>query len=92
MADKLLVRAGDVIDVQLTSETVVIEGADRRQVEQTITVREADGQRRAKFDFEDTELGVRETQRVVIVRGQGRQARSWAVQYRAVQCIERRAR
>ena len=78
MADKLLVRAGDVIDVQLTSETVVIEGADRRQVEpghitnrMRLFVKLTDGAEQ-KFDFEDTELGVRETQRVVIVRGQGK--------------------
>lgn len=78
MADKLLVRAGDVIDVQLTSETVVIEGADRRHVEpghitnrMRLFVKLTDGTEQ-KFDFEDTELGVRETQRVVIVRGQGK--------------------
>lgn len=78
MADKLLVRAGDVIDVQLTSETVVIEGADRRHVEpghitnrMRLFVKLTDGAEQ-KFDFEDTELGVRETQRVVIVRGQGK--------------------
>jgi hypothetical protein len=78
MPDKLIVAAGDVIDVQLTSETVVIEGADRRHVEpghitnrMRLFVREADGKEQ-KYDFEDTELGVRETQRVVIVRGQGK--------------------
>jgi hypothetical protein len=80
MADKLLVTAGDVIDVQLTSETVVFEGADRRHVEpghitnrMRLFVRETDG-REQKYDFEDTELGVRETQRVVIVRGQVKRA------------------
>lgn len=78
MADKLMVAAGDVIDVQLTSETVVIEGADRRHVEpghitnrMRLFVKLTDGKEQ-KFDFEDTELGVRETQRVVIVRGQGK--------------------
>jgi len=77
MPDKLLVSAGDVIDVQLTSETVVIEGADRRHVEpghitnrMRLFVKLTDGKEQ-KYDFEDTELGVRETQRVVIVRGQG---------------------
>ncbi|MGD9981419.1 MAG: hypothetical protein AB7H66_03705 [Hyphomonadaceae bacterium] len=78
MADKLLINAGDVIEVQLTSETVVIEGADRRHVEpghitnrMRLFLRETDGKER-KYDFEDTELGVRETQRVVVVRGQGK--------------------
>lgn len=78
MADKLIVTAGDVIDVQLTSETVVIEGADRRHVEpghitnrMRLFVRLTDGKEQ-KYDFEDTELGVRETQRVVVVRGQGK--------------------
>lgn len=78
MPDKLLVAAGDVIDVQLTSETVVIEGADRRHVEpghitnrMRLFVKLTDGAEQ-KYDFEDTELGVRETQRVVIVRGQGK--------------------
>lgn len=78
MPDKLLVTAGDVIDVQLTSETVVIEGADRRHVEpghitnrMRLFVKLTDGKEQ-KYDFEDTELGVRETQRVVVVRGQGK--------------------
>lgn len=70
-----LVNAGDVIEVQLTSETVIIEDADRRHVEPghitnrlRLFVRETDG-REQKYDFEDTELGVRETQRVAVVRG-----------------------
>lgn len=78
MADKLIVTAGDVIDVQLTSETVVIEGADRRHVEpghitnrMRLFVKLTDGKEQ-KFDFEDSDLGVRETQRVVVVRGQGK--------------------
>lgn len=78
MADKLLINAGDVIEVQLTSETVVIEGADRRHVEpghitnrMRLFVKETSGKER-KYDFEDTELGVRETQRVAIVRGKAR--------------------
>ncbi len=78
MPDKLIVSAGDVIDVQLTSETVVIEGADRRHVEpghitnrMRLFLRQTDGKEQ-KYDFEDTELGVRETQRVVVVRGQGK--------------------
>jgi hypothetical protein len=71
----LIVTAGDVIEVQLTSETVVIEGAGVRHVEpghitnrMRLFVREGEGQER-KYDFDDTELGVRETQRVAIVRG-----------------------
>jgi hypothetical protein len=78
MPDKLLINAGDVIEVQLTSETVVIEGANRRHVEpghitnrMRLFLRETDGKER-KYDFEDTELGVRETQRVVVVRAQGK--------------------
>jgi hypothetical protein len=78
MQDKLLINAGDVIEVQLTSETVVIEGADRRQVEpghitnrMRLFLREMTGKEN-KYDFEDTDLGVRETQRVVVVRGQGK--------------------
>lgn len=78
MPDMLLINAGDVIEVQLTSETVVIEGADQRHVEpghitnrMRLFVRETDGKER-KYDFEDTELGVRETQRVVVVRGQAK--------------------
>jgi len=74
-ANKALISAGDVIGVQLTSETVVIEGGGRRQVEpghitnrMRLFVREVDGGEK-KYDFEDTELGVRETQRVAIVRG-----------------------
>lgn len=75
-ANTLLISAGEVIEVQLTSETVVIEGARRRHVEpghitnrMRLFLRETDGSER-KYDFEDTELGVRETQRVAIVRGQ----------------------
>jgi len=71
----LIVTAGDVIEVQLTSETVVIEGAGARHVEpghitnrMRLFVREGEGQEK-KYDFDDTELGVRETQRVAIVRG-----------------------
>lgn len=71
----LLISAGDVIDVQLTSETVVIESrTGRREEEGHITnrmrlfVKETDGKEK-KYDFDDTELGVRETQRVAIVRG-----------------------
>lgn len=78
MADKLLINAGDVIEVQLTSETVVIEGADRRHVEpghitnrMRLFLRETDGKEK-KYDFEDTELGVRETQRVVVIRAKGK--------------------
>jgi hypothetical protein len=74
-AQTLLITAGDVLDVQLTSETVVIEGADRRHVEpghitnrMRLFVRELEGGEK-KYDFEETELGVRETQRVAIVRG-----------------------
>lgn len=76
MAETLLINAGDVIEVQLTSETVVIEGASgRRNAEpghitnrMRLFVRQTDGVEK-KYDFEDTELGVREEQRVAIVRG-----------------------
>lgn len=77
MAETVLINAGDVIEVQLTSETVVIESeGGRRNVEpghitnrMRLFVRHTDGSEK-KYDFEDTELGVRETQRVAIVRGQ----------------------
>jgi len=76
MAETLLINAGDVIEVQLTSETVVIEGAGGRRDAETghitnrmrLFVRQTDGAEK-KYDFEDTELGVREEQRVAIVRG-----------------------
>lgn len=76
MADTVLVSGGDVIEVQLTSETVVIDTPHGRrpvaepghiQNRMRLFVREAEG-REQKFDFEETELGVRETQRVAIVR------------------------
>jgi hypothetical protein len=76
-----LITAGEVIEVQLTSETVVIEGAETRFVEpghitnrMRLFVREDDG-REQKFDFDDTELGVRETQRVAVVRGRMKRVR-----------------
>jgi hypothetical protein len=75
MAETLLISAGDVIEVQLTSETVLIESpTGRREEEGHITnrmrlfLREIDGNEK-KYDFDDTELGVRETQRVAVVRG-----------------------
>lgn len=82
MADTLLISAGDVIEVQLTSETVVIETAGGRRPagepghitnRMRLFVRETDGKEQ-KYDFEDTELGVRETQRVAIVRGRLKRA------------------
>jgi hypothetical protein len=82
MADALLISAGDVIEVQLTSETVVIETAGGRRAaaepghitnRMRLFVRETDGKEQ-KYDFEDTELGVRETQRVAIVRGKLKRA------------------
>jgi hypothetical protein len=75
---KLVINAGDVLDVQLTSETVVIEtpAGRRASPEQghittrmRLFVKEADGAEQV-YDFEDTELGVRETQRVAVVRAQ----------------------
>ena len=80
MADTLLISAGDVIEVQLTSETVVIDTPQGRQVEQghitnrmRLFIKLTDG-KETKFDFEDTELGVRETQRVAVVRGKAEKA------------------
>lgn len=74
MGEKVQISAGDVIDVQLTSETVVLQTAGGRRAEQghitnrmRLFVKELDGKEK-KYDFEDTELGVRETQRVAIVR------------------------
>jgi hypothetical protein len=79
-AQTLLISAGDVIDVQLTSETVLIESpTGRREEEGHITnrmrlfVKETDGGEK-KYDFDDTELGVRETQRVAVVRGKLKKA------------------
>jgi hypothetical protein len=75
--ETLLVNAGDVIEVQLTSETVVIDTPlGRRPVAEPghiqnrvrLFLRETDGKEQ-KYDFDDTELGVRETQRVAVVRG-----------------------
>jgi len=78
MAEKLHITGGDVIEVQLTSETVVMQTPEGRRTEATtpghitnrmrLFVRE-DGGSEQKFDFEETELGVRETQRVAVVRG-----------------------
>ena len=77
----LFVTAGDVIEVQLTSETVVIEGANGQSVEHghitnrmRLFVRETDG-REHNYDFDGTRLGVRETQRVAIVRGRPKRAK-----------------
>jgi hypothetical protein len=76
MPGTVLLTGGDVIEVQLTSETVVIEGAHgRRESDEPghitnrmrLFVRE-DGGKEAKYDFEETELGVRDTQRVAVVR------------------------
>ena len=79
--DSLLISAGDVIEVQLTSETVVIDSPAGRRVEEKghitnrmrLFVRQLDGFEK-KYDFEDCELGVRETQRVAIVRGMARRS------------------
>jgi hypothetical protein len=74
---KILISGGDVIEVQLTSETVLIGSFDGRQMHaepghiinrMRLFVRKTDGKEQ-KFDFEETNLGVRETQRVAIVRG-----------------------
>jgi hypothetical protein len=82
MANTLLISAGDVIEVQLTSETVVIETQSGRRPaaepghitnRMRLFIRELDGKEQ-KYDFEDTELGVRETQRVAIVRGRLKRA------------------
>jgi hypothetical protein len=76
-AQTLEVTGGDVIEVQLTSETVVIDTHDGRRLRaepghitnrMRLFVRHTDGAEK-KYDFEETELGVRETQRVAIVRG-----------------------
>jgi hypothetical protein len=75
--ETLFVNAGDVIEVQLTSETVVIDTPQGRrplaepghiQNRMRLFLRETDGSEK-KYDFDDTELGVRETQRVAVVRG-----------------------
>lgn len=75
---KLLINAGDVLGVQLTSETVVIDTPQGRRPlaepghitnRMRLFVKDMDG-REQVYDFEETELGVRETQRVAIVRAQ----------------------
>ncbi|MFZ2029626.1 MAG: hypothetical protein WAU68_04900 [Vitreimonas sp.] len=83
MAETFMIHAGDVIEVQLTSETVVIESPDgRRQADDgaritnrmRLFVRHPDG-KEEKYDFDDTELGVREAQTVAIVRGKLRRTK-----------------
>lgn len=80
---KILISGGDVIEVQLTSETVLISSFDGRQLHaepghivnrMRLFVRKTDGKEQ-KFDFEETNLGVRETQRVAIVRGRTKKRR-----------------
>lgn len=82
MAKALMISAGDVLEVQLTSETVVIETPQgRRPVAEPghitnrmrLFVKLTDGKEQ-KFDFDDTELGVRQGQRVAIVRALPRRA------------------
>lgn len=77
MAETFTIHAGEVIEVQLTSETVVIETPNRRRNaddagritnRMRLFVRHGDGEEK-KYDFDDTALGVRETQTVAIVRG-----------------------
>lgn len=74
-AATLLINAGEVIDVQLTSETVVIDTPMGRRPtgepghitnRMRLFVRE-EGKEEI-YDFEETNLGVREGQRVAIVR------------------------
>jgi hypothetical protein len=82
MASALMIAAGDVLEVQLTSETVVIETARGRvpvgepghiSNRMRLFVKLTDGEEQ-KFDFEDTELGVRDGQRVAIVRAKPKRA------------------
>lgn len=76
MPDKVQIAAGDVIDVQLTSETVVMQGHGGRRIldaghitnRMRLFVRDADG-KEDSFDFEESELPVRDGQRVAIVQG-----------------------
>ena len=83
MAETFTIHAGDVIEVQLTSETVVIESPDGRHRAEDgahitnrmrLFVRHPDG-KEEKYDFDDTELGVREEQTVAIVRGKLRRTK-----------------
>lgn len=76
MPGTVLLTGGDVIEVQLTSETVLIDSPNgRRQIAEPghitnrmrLFVREDGGQEHA-YDFEETELAVREEQRVAIAR------------------------
>lgn len=77
MADNVSIAAGDVIEVQLTSEKVVVQSAQgRRTVERPtgeinnrlrLFVKDLEGKEQT-FDFEDTELPVRQGQRVAVVQ------------------------
>jgi hypothetical protein len=78
----LMIAAGDVLDVQLTSETVVIDTPMGRRPaaepghitnRMRLFVKDLDSKEQV-FDFEETELGVRETQRVAIVRAKEKEA------------------
>jgi hypothetical protein len=80
MRGRLLVSAGDVVEVQLAAEPPVdnAKAAKRKKGKpaprrQTVTrmrvfLREADGKDQ-KFDFDDAQLGVRAGQRVAVARG-----------------------
>lgn len=76
MPGTVLLTGGNVIEVQLTSETVLIDTPNgRRQIAEPghitnrmrLFVRE-DGGKEHAYDFEETELAVREEQRVAIAR------------------------
>lgn len=81
MANSVSISAGDVLEVQLTSETVVLHtpqgaqsfGAGHITNRMRLFIRESDG-REKKYDFEDTDLGVREGQRVAVVQGRLKRA------------------
>jgi hypothetical protein len=81
VGDRLLITAGDVIDVQLTSETIMVEGANqgrgKRRQARTATrtlkrmrvfLRDSAG-KEMKFDLAETNLGVRDGHRCAVVHG-----------------------
>ncbi len=76
MSRPFTIAAGDVLEVQLTSETVIFERGDGTSEHNAsnrmrLFVRDLEGKER-KFDFEETQLGVRTGQRIAVVQGQTR--------------------
>ena len=85
MSDRLHIVTGEVIDVQLTSETLVVESAvGRRRTKRKapkpasggritnrmrVFLRDHDAAKETMFDFEGAKLGVRDGHHCAVVRG-----------------------